>query len=98
MPTDHLRRMYFQQFGRQLAVVQAKHASERVALEANLFAQVSAEDAPLEDRKSTRLNSSHVEISYAVFCLKKKKKKKLKTKYHKKQNLKKTLPNVQRLE
>src|SRR5690349_22625448 len=27
-----------------------------------------------EDRKSTRLNSSHVEISYAVFCLKKKKK------------------------
>src|SRR5690349_24192382 len=30
----------------------------------------------LTDRKSTRLNSSHVEISYAVFCLKKKKKKK----------------------
>src|SRR5690625_5434221 len=29
----------------------------------------------LEDRKSTRLNSSHVAISYAVFCLKKKKKK-----------------------
>src|SRR5438874_4203548 len=28
-----------------------------------------------QDRKSTRLNSSHVEISYAVFCLKKKKKK-----------------------
>src|SRR5439155_4838894 len=28
------------------------------------------------DRKSTRLNSSHVAISYAVFCLKKKKKKK----------------------
>src|SRR5438874_194666 len=28
----------------------------------------------LTDRKSTRLNSSHVEISYAVFCLKKKKK------------------------
>src|SRR5256885_16608040 len=26
-----------------------------------------------EDRKSTRLNSSHLEISYAVFCLKKKK-------------------------
>src|SRR3989442_8752068 len=31
------------------------------------------EDA-LRDRKSTRLNSSHVRISYAVFCLKKKKK------------------------
>src|SRR5690349_23037553 len=28
---------------------------------------------PGRDRKSTRLNSSHVEISYAVFCLKKKK-------------------------
>src|SRR5699024_11829198 len=33
-------------------------------------------EAGLEDRKSTRLNSSHVSISYAVFCLKKKKKKK----------------------
>src|SRR5687768_18554684 len=31
-----------------------------------------------EDRKSTRLNSSHGYISYAVFCLKKKKKKKQK--------------------
>src|SRR5690349_21868012 len=30
-----------------------------------------------QDRKSTRLNSSHVEISYAVFCLKKKKKKRI---------------------
>src|SRR5256886_4349847 len=28
---------------------------------------------PLQDRKSTRLNSSHSQISYAVFCLKKKK-------------------------
>src|SRR5205814_9912311 len=32
------------------------------------------------DRKSTRLNSSHLGISYAVFCLKKKKKKKITTK------------------
>src|SRR5690349_23702748 len=30
-------------------------------------------DSEGKDRKSTRLNSSHVEISYAVFCLKKKK-------------------------
>src|SRR5438067_6684631 len=36
--------------------------------------------AALVDRKSTRLNSSHVSISYAVFCLKKKKKKKTKKK------------------
>src|SRR5207249_12192187 len=32
-------------------------------------------EARARDRKSTRLNSSHVSISYAVFCLKKKKKK-----------------------
>src|SRR3712207_7002988 len=35
--------------------------------------------AAKKDRKSTRLNSSHANISYAVFCLKKKKKKKI---YH----------------
>src|SRR5690349_23143391 len=41
------------------------------------------------DRKSTRLNSSHVEISYAVFCLKKKKRIKLeqRQKHHTTQNL-----------
>src|SRR5690554_1079510 len=35
---------------------------------------VEAADILRRDRKSTRLNSSHVRISYAVFCLKKKKK------------------------
>src|SRR5690606_41772771 len=38
-------------------------------------AHQDAEDRQVLDRKSTRLNSSHVKISYAVFCLKKKKKK-----------------------
>src|SRR5262245_63439191 len=38
------------------------------------------------DRKSTRLNSSHLGISYAVFCLKKKKKKKKKKNKNKKPN------------
>src|SRR3989454_9279279 len=38
--------------------------------------------ADLRDRKSTRLNSSHLVISYAVFCLKKKKKKKKQNKRH----------------
>src|SRR5690606_40709992 len=33
----------------------------------------TARPQPSRDRKSTRLNSSHVKISYAVFCLKKKK-------------------------
>src|SRR5256885_9154460 len=35
---------------------------------------VPADGREVEDRKSTRLNSSHLVISYAVFCLKKKKK------------------------
>src|SRR2546426_4926669 len=39
-----------------------------------LIANEQAQEAK-EDRKSTRLNSSHLVISYAVFCLKKKKKK-----------------------
>src|SRR5437899_7851312 len=38
-------------------------------------AQRAGEETPARDRKSTRLNSSHLGISYAVFCLKKKKKK-----------------------
>src|SRR2546426_8910194 len=70
------------------------------APELNLFAEMQAfaashPDVPSEvilqmttDRKSTRLNSSHLVISYAVFCLKKKKKKKKKnnTKDTKKDN------------
>src|SRR5438874_9779655 len=40
---------------------------------ASLFWQYSVAARTAIDRKSTRLNSSHVEISYAVFCLKKKK-------------------------
>src|SRR4051794_41682562 len=36
--------------------------------------RAAATVVPCEDRKSTRLNSSHPSISYAVFCLKKKKK------------------------
>src|SRR5262245_35132394 len=42
--------------------------------EAELMAR--KDRGPLQDRKSTRLNSSHLGISYAVFCLKKKKKRK----------------------
>src|SRR5207248_9345915 len=37
--------------------------------------RVAGHRVPAQDRKSTRLNSSHRTISYAVFCLKKKKKK-----------------------
>src|SRR2546430_9244318 len=41
-------------------------------IERSAFARRQRGDLP-EDRKSTRLNSSHSQISYAVFCLKKKK-------------------------
>src|SRR2546427_6979799 len=44
--------------------------AEAVDLDALLGGQGSE---PFSDRKSTRLNSSHSQISYAVFCLKKKK-------------------------
>src|SRR2546430_7320618 len=49
-----------------------KHAYLYFAL---AFAPWAAADGPRDptDRKSTRLNSSHSQISYAVFCLKKKK-------------------------
>src|SRR5688572_30936592 len=49
----------------------------RTSLDA--YATDAAAAVLLKDRKSTRLNSSHSQISYAVFCLKKKKKKKIKT-------------------
>src|SRR5216684_8911338 len=53
-------------------------ASLPVDFKRELFAMLSAEigrQLKKKDRKSTRLNSSHGYISYAVFCLKKKKKK-----------------------
>src|SRR5437870_7549864 len=57
---------------------------ERLLLEYGTdYREVSVKYAE-EDRKSTRLNSSHVAISYAVFCLKKKKKKKMREKVMKK--------------
>src|SRR5256885_8530910 len=38
----------------------------------NAMPSISLPPTPMRDRKSTRLNSSHLVISYAVFCLKKK--------------------------
>src|SRR5690606_40523807 len=52
------------------------HDPHPVAVKQNVGVFVSegepASEDVMEDRKSTRLNSSHVKISYAVFCLKKK--------------------------
>src|SRR5476651_1764443 len=51
---------------------------------------------PAVDRKSTRLNSSHANISYAVFCLKKKKKKNNEYQYNnKKKQHKKNIKQIQ---
>src|SRR5690625_7063504 len=52
-----------------------RHGDEHDRLEQRrrLRGQLEDDDGPFDrDRKSTRLNSSHVAISYAVFCLKKK--------------------------
>src|SRR2546429_9918956 len=46
---------------------------KRAKLRASVFMETSWGKAANRDRKSTRLNSSHGYISYAVFCLKKKK-------------------------
>src|SRR5207249_8066304 len=52
-----------------------KSSFEKVGLKVRLEGLPSAvySETKFTDRKSTRLNSSHVSISYAVFCLKKKK-------------------------
>src|SRR3712207_8210833 len=49
-------------------------ALEHVEGEGHRLVAVDAVRVDVLDRKSTRLNSSHANISYAVFCLKKKKK------------------------
>src|SRR5690349_23338411 len=56
----------------------ARHRRLGVAVEpgARRRGRAGRAAARARDRKSTRLNSSHVEISYAVFCLKKKTKQK----------------------
>src|SRR5690606_27546915 len=57
---------------------QAEHLAQRSGVRSGVDGVVLVDDArevgdqQVPDRKSTRLNSSHVKISYAVFCLKKK--------------------------
>src|SRR3989454_2958741 len=60
--------------GRQLEQGRLALASRNYQLAASVLSQVTENYAGTHaDRKSTRLNSSHLVISYAVFCLKKKK-------------------------
>src|SRR5690554_6955860 len=47
------------------------HTGKRYGLEVDSYVDERRDPVQARDRKSTRLNSSHVRISYAVFCLKK---------------------------
>src|SRR5690554_7452413 len=69
--------------GDELEQVTTDHTFVQHLVDTGRLSQADAENHPkrnlvlrvlgdIEDRKSTRLNSSHVRISYAVFCLKKK--------------------------
>src|SRR4051812_49951443 len=60
--------------GRRAGVADARRHLQRAELYRLADGGIEGNDAAGEDRKSTRLNSSHMSISYAVFCLKKKKK------------------------
>src|SRR5688572_32230864 len=58
----------------KLVTDQMPTAAGPAVITADRAAVVTAEAEVARDRKSTRLNSSHSQISYAVFCLKKKNK------------------------
>src|SRR5690554_7771921 len=59
---------------RESALCEAEYGTSPRAGRSVCDSQHTDPDSVPEDRKSTRLNSSHVRISYAVFCLKKKNK------------------------
>src|SRR3712207_6847675 len=69
---------YMQRFER-IGMMLMNRAQSSSPLESNPYAAILQDPikkaSAARDRKSTRLNSSHANISYAVFCLKKKKKK-----------------------
>src|SRR5688572_32419857 len=63
----------------QLLTPATEAGTDRLIQEVNRLSTVTSIHGKVDirlDRKSTRLNSSHSQISYAVFCLKKKKKQK----------------------
>src|SRR5204862_7635295 len=70
-----LNRPFVQQSGPVTPLANGSHCGrkKRDGAAQELYLQHLAKLPYSGDRKSTRLNSSHVEISYAVFCLKKKK-------------------------
>src|SRR5690606_40863432 len=66
LPAREVNRMDPVQLDRSLAQIRSRLETEHGTDQLDFY-------HPPLDRKSTRLNSSHVKISYAVFCLKKKK-------------------------
>src|SRR3712207_8870628 len=52
------------------ALANVPRSGARLRLAPHLLLYFAKTDSPIPDRKSTRLNSSHATISYAVFCLK----------------------------
>src|SRR5438270_1639416 len=70
-PVGHERRVFLVDaaMGPDFPVAQEARRAER---DARRRGGLNAQDVGRADRKSTRLNSSHSQISYAVFCLKKK--------------------------
>src|SRR5690625_7121496 len=61
------------EFYEELVALDNGNLLQQLILEMVLKDKYSVDEKEVEDRKSSRLNSSHVAISYAVFCLKKKK-------------------------
>src|SRR5690625_6850067 len=85
---SHIHLIGMNKRGLILATILQEHLSEILDTTPELFNLIDGlpeESDPIpapEDRKSTRLNSSHVAISYAVFCLKKKTNKHLKRHFY----------------
>src|SRR3712207_6954223 len=68
-----LARRHAEALGHQLEVMDERlHRRRQLVARRQRDLAVIGDVRPLGDRKSTRLNSSHANISYAVFCLKKK--------------------------
>src|SRR5690554_7320883 len=70
---ERFQRFHISAAGLSLDFSKNRITSDTLTLLASLAEERQLADKIQADRKSTRLNSSHVRISYAVFCLKKKK-------------------------
>src|SRR3712207_7600815 len=73
---EESNRVVIRDQGRGIPLGKLVDATSKMNTGAKIDSQAFKKSVGLKDRKSTRLNSSHANISYAVFCLKKKKKKK----------------------